>query len=93
MARPYIRHTFLIVGNNAPKPQDVAKRLRERDARQASDTRTPAQVLLNEPEPSRSALAGVVKVPNTLFVPVRLKVGKSHTTPNANPAPWRFQNK
>jgi len=31
--------------------------LAERDVRLATDTRTPAQVWLGEPEPSRSALA------------------------------------
>jgi hypothetical protein len=35
---------------------DGKQRLRERDARAALDTRTPAQVLLGEPPPGRSAL-------------------------------------
>jgi len=36
---------------------DARQRIAERDARQAADTRTPAQVWLNEPPPGRSALA------------------------------------
>jgi hypothetical protein len=39
-------------------PHDLAQRFAERDQRQAADTRTPAQVWLNEPPPGRSALAG-----------------------------------
>jgi hypothetical protein len=35
---------------------DARKRLQEREAREAADTRTPAQVLLGEPPPGRSAL-------------------------------------
>jgi hypothetical protein len=38
-------------------PEDAQARLEERDRRQAADTRTPAQVWLNEPPPGRSALA------------------------------------
>jgi hypothetical protein len=37
-------------------PEDYHQRLAERDARNAADTRTPAQVWLNDPAPSRSAL-------------------------------------
>jgi len=36
---------------------DGKQRLRERDERARLDTRTPAQVLLGEPPPGRSALA------------------------------------
>jgi hypothetical protein len=36
---------------------DAKARLAERDRREASDTRTPAQKWLNEPPPDRSALA------------------------------------
>jgi len=38
-------------------PDDVAARLNEARAREQQDTRTPAQVWLNEPPPGRSALA------------------------------------
>jgi hypothetical protein len=33
-------------------------RIAERDQREAADTRTPAQIWLNDPAPGRSALAG-----------------------------------
>ena len=38
-------------------PVEAQVRLAERDARQATDTRSEIQKLLGEPEPSRSALA------------------------------------
>jgi hypothetical protein len=37
-------------------PTEARQRMAERDQRQAADTRTPAQVLLGEPPPGRSAL-------------------------------------
>jgi hypothetical protein len=43
-----------------PSPQerrDAAARMRERDAREAQDTRTALQELLGEPPPSMSALS------------------------------------
>jgi hypothetical protein len=75
---------------NSVKADEVAERISERDARQSNDTRTPAQVLLNEPEPSRSALSGIVKVQHSLFVSVRTKLGRSRTTPHYNPSAWKF---
>jgi hypothetical protein len=38
-------------------PKEAQQRLAERDARTHLDTRTPAQVWLNDPPPDRSALA------------------------------------
>ena len=38
-------------------PDDVMRLLRQRDEREAMDTRTPAQVWLGDPPPHRSALA------------------------------------
>jgi hypothetical protein len=49
---------ILALGANRVSPADAKQRLAERDQRLATDTRTPAQVWLNDPEPSRSALAG-----------------------------------
>jgi len=40
-------------------PQEALKRFAERAAREAADTRTPAQRWLNDPPPGRSALAQV----------------------------------
>src|SRR5262249_28750776 len=36
---------------------EVAERIAERDERQGCDTRSPAEVLMNDPETSRSALS------------------------------------
>jgi hypothetical protein len=97
MTRPYVRLMPTLIDAyrpNAVTPEEAAARISERDARQASDTRTAAQVLLNEPEPSRSALSGVKVPSHSLFVPVRMKLGKSRTTPHHNPAVWKtLQNK
>jgi hypothetical protein len=47
-----------IIGlQNRIDPHEAQERFRERDARAALDTRTPAQVWLGEPPPGRSALA------------------------------------
>ena len=93
MPRQYTRLMSVLIEagqRHALKPEEIAARLSERDARQASDTRTPQQVLLAEPGPTRSALAGIIKVQQpSLFVPVKVKLGRSHT-PNSNPAIWKF---
>ena len=96
MTRPYERFSLIDAGKKGSvTAEKVAQRLSERDQRMASDTRTDAQKLLAEPEPARSALSsGVRQVQNTLFVPVRTQVGRSHTSPNSNPAMWKLlQNK
>jgi len=59
---------------NSVKPEEVAARISERDQRQASDTRTPAQILMNDPDSSRSALSAVPK-------------GRR---PAANPPAWKI---
>jgi hypothetical protein len=43
--------------NARATPNETRVRLAERDARRATDTRTPAQVWLGEPPPAQSALA------------------------------------
>jgi hypothetical protein len=43
-------------------PQEALQRFAERAAREAADTRTPAQRWLNDPPPGRSALAQVRNV-------------------------------
>jgi len=49
--------------------EDYHQRLQERDARNAADTRTPAQVWLNDPPPGRSALHQVPHVGHPLQGP------------------------
>ena len=97
MLCPYFRimPTLIEAGRpSALKPEEIAERLSERDARQASDTRTDAQRLMNEPEACRGALAGISSAPRSLFVPVRMTFGKPRTTPLYNPAVWKMlQNK
>ena len=58
MPRKYERGASALVqiGRHHVSADDAAARFAERDARQASDTRTEAQRWLNEPEPVRSAL-------------------------------------
>jgi len=50
--------------SNHVDAHDARQRLAERDAREAADTRTPAQRWLNEPPPGRSALARSSARPN-----------------------------
>jgi hypothetical protein len=59
--RPYTREHSrgaLPLHEDRATPEDIAARLAERDARDALDNRTPAQVWLGDPPAWRSALAG-----------------------------------
>jgi hypothetical protein len=47
----------LVIIEPRPPAADVARRMAERDARLAGDSRTEAQRWLNDPEAGRSALA------------------------------------
>jgi hypothetical protein len=42
---------------NRVDSHDARQRMAERDERERADTRTPAQIWLNDPPPERSALA------------------------------------
>jgi hypothetical protein len=58
MARPKSTASQLLkLYSGRVDPHEAAQRFAERDQRQAADTRTPAQVWLNDPAPGRSALA------------------------------------
>jgi hypothetical protein len=60
MARRYRRRgaaTYVQAARDRVDPAEVKKRLSEREAREAADTRTEAQKWLGDPPPSRSALA------------------------------------
>jgi len=59
MAKRKLSADFILQKNRQERiDREVARqRLSERDARAAADTRTPAQVWLNDPAPGRSALA------------------------------------
>jgi hypothetical protein len=61
MARHKLTASDFIGLGGAHNIADGKQRLRERDARAELDTRTPAQVLLGEPPPGRSALATMSK--------------------------------
>ena len=59
MARKYKRRgaaTYVSAARDRADPAEVEKRLSEREAREASDTRTPQEKFLGDPPPSRSAL-------------------------------------
>ena len=59
--RPYARaHSrgALPLNDDEATAEDIAARVAERDARDAMDSRTPAQVWLGDPPGWRSALAG-----------------------------------
>jgi hypothetical protein len=56
---------FIGLGGHHPDPQILRERMRERDQREAGDTRSPAEKWLGDPPPDRSALAQA-KRPATL---------------------------
>jgi hypothetical protein len=56
MAHPYVSDRKLRAVEPRAPAADAQARLHERDQRMQSDTRTPGQRLLGDPEPSRSAL-------------------------------------
>ena len=57
MARKYERGASALVHVDRVSVDEAKARLEERDRREQSDHRTPAQRWLNEPPPDRSALA------------------------------------